>query len=92
MGRSTARGEGRPFAVKSDGSRDGLVSDGVCGTYFHGIFENEEFTREFLTMVAVKHGMSWRPAVVGYSKDATYDRLATVVAAHLDLLNLLTKA
>ena len=94
MGRSTPRSEGRPFAVKADGSRDGLVSDGVCGTYFHGIFENEEFTREFLTMAAVKHGMSWRPALVGYSKDATYDRLATEAAAHLDadLLNLLTPA
>ena len=94
IGRSTPRSEGRPFAVKAHGSRDGLVSDGVCGTYFHGIFENEEFAREFLTMVAVKRGMSWRPAVVPYSKDATYDRLATVASAHLDaeLLNLLTAA
>ena len=80
--------------MKPDGSRDSLVSDGVCGTYFYGIFENEEFTREFLTMVAVKRGMSWCPAVVPYSKDATYDRLATVATAHLDaeFLNLLTTA
>ncbi len=94
MGRSTPRSESRPFAVKADGSRDGVVCDGVCGTYFHGIVENTEFTSEFLSMVSARLGMSWRPAVVGHSKDATYDRLATVATGHLDaeLLDLLTTA
>ena len=85
MGRTHVRGEGKPFCLKADGSSDGLVSGNVCGTYFHGVFEGDDFAREFLTMVAGKHRLNWRPGESSFSKDAAYDRLAEAIRRHLDV-------
>ena len=33
-----------PFLTKEDGRTDGAICGHVAGTYFHGLFENAEFT------------------------------------------------
>ncbi len=85
MGETRVRGDGSPFCLKDDGNPDGIVSGNVCGTYFHGIFESAEFSREFISMVAEKHRLTWRPGPSSYSKDAAYDRLAVAAREHLDV-------
>ena len=92
MGHTRVHGEGTPFCLKADGNSDGLVSGSVCGTYFHGAFESDEFAREFLTMVAGRHHLKWRPGESNFSKDAAYDRLAETVRQHLDIDALLNHA
>ncbi len=74
-----------PFIVKDGGATDGAVSGHVAGTYFHGLFENMDFTRRFLTLIAQSRRLDWRPVVVRYSKDDEYNRLAEVVRTHLDM-------
>ncbi len=74
-----------PFVIKDDGTMDGAVSGRVAGTYFHGLFENPEFTMKFLTIVAEGRQMEWRPDGATSSKEDEYDRLADVAREHLDL-------
>jgi adenosylcobyric acid synthase len=74
-----------PFIKKDDGSCDGIVSDRIAGTYFHGVFDNPAFTRELLSRVGVSRGLDWRPAEMNYSKDGEYDRLAAKVREHIDV-------
>ena len=88
MGRTRVGGDAPPFAVKDDGTPDGLAEADVVGTYFHGIFDNEEFTRMLLERVAERRGLRWRPGASSYSRETEYDRLADTASAHLrvDLL------
>jgi len=78
-----------PFLVKEDGQKDGAVLGRLAGTYFHGLFENENFTEKFLTVVAESRRIDWRPGPVRYSKEAEYDRLAAVAREHLDIERIL---
>jgi adenosylcobyric acid synthase len=73
------------FLTKEDGQNDGAISGPVAGTYFHGLFENAEFTEKFLSLVAESRRLKWRPGTVRYSKGDEYDRLAAVVREHLDM-------
>jgi len=78
-----------PFLVKEDGQKDGAVLGRLAGTYFHGLFENDNFTEKFLTVVAESRRIEWRPGPVRYSKEAEYDRLAAVAREHLDIERIL---
>jgi len=78
-----------PFLVKEDGQKDGAVLGRLAGTYFHGLFENANFTEKFLTVVAESRRIDWRPGPVRYSKEAEYDRLAAVAREHLDIERIL---
>jgi adenosylcobyric acid synthase len=73
------------FLTKTDGTTDGAVAGRVAGTYFHGVFENADFTRVFLSKVAESRRLEWRPQHTHYSKDAEYDRLAEAARGHLDI-------
>ena len=83
MGRTDNAGMVDPFVIKEDGHKDGAVSGRVAGTYFHGVFENSEFTAKFLSMVAESRRLNWRPFVVRYSREDEYNRLAAAVREHL---------
>jgi len=85
MGRTAHLKSVEPFLTKEDGSNDGAVSGHVTGTYFHGLFENAGFTAKFLTMVAERRRLDWRPGTIRYSKDDEYDRLAAIAREHLDV-------
>jgi adenosylcobyric acid synthase len=85
MGRTSHLKPAAPFLIKEDGTKDGVVAGRVAGTYFHGIFDNAEFTMKFLTNVAESRQLEWRPGASRRSKDQEYDRLAAVVKEHLDM-------
>ena len=59
----------------------------VFGTSLHGLFEQDQFRGEFLTMVAAARGKSWHPSGASFAaaRQQQIDRVADVCAAHLDL-------
>jgi adenosylcobyric acid synthase len=96
MGETTPKGEGRPAMeiVSRNGApvevRDGWVSpDGrVWGTYLHGLFDNDEFRRDFLQEMSQSHGQTGEAAAAWSFKDfqeAQLDRLAEMMRQHLDV-------
>jgi adenosylcobyric acid synthase len=85
MGRTDQVRSVEAFITRQDGRTDGAVLGHVAGTYFHGLFDNADFTAKFLTLVAENRRLDWRPQVVRYCRDDEYDRLAAVVREHLDM-------
>jgi adenosylcobyric acid synthase len=85
MGRTTHVKEARPFLTKTDGTRDGAVVGRIVGTYFHGLFENTDFTTTFLTQVAESRQLDWRPQPLRLGKDEEYNRLAAAARQYLDI-------
>jgi adenosylcobyric acid synthase len=84
MGRTVALERVRPLILKEDGSEDGAITDRIAATYFHGLFDNETFAVEFLSLVAKSRKLEWRPSAPG-RKEKEYDRLAAAVREHLDV-------
>jgi adenosylcobyric acid synthase len=74
-----------PFVTKEDGTEDGAVMGRIAGTYFHGLFDNTEFTTRFLSMVAESRELNWRAEASRFSKEDEYDRLASTTREHLDV-------
>ena len=74
-----------PFITRDDGSQDGVLAGHVAGTYFHGLFDNIDFTTKFLTRIAETRHLEWRPSLFRYSKDDEYDRLAAAARQHLKI-------
>jgi len=85
MGRTVQLEPVDAFLTKEDGCADGAVLGHIAGTYFHGLFDNPDFTAKFLTMVAEDRKLEWRPSAFHHSKDDEYGRLAAVVREHLDV-------
>jgi adenosylcobyric acid synthase len=73
----------RPFARLADGSGEGAVSaDGrIVGTYIHGLFADDRQRSAWLARLGAGPAMVAHDALV----EATLDRLAAHIAAHLDL-------
>lgn len=76
----------------AEGGRDcqphGLVRGAVFGTHWHGLLDNDDFRRAWLTRVAGAAGRGG--FVVGETdvaarRDAQLDAIADLLAAHLDL-------
>ncbi len=82
-----------PFCVLEDGRADGCVRGRVLGTYLHGIFETDEFTRRLLFLLGEEKGIDRAyleraaAAVASYRafKESQYDLLAAAVREHLDM-------
>jgi adenosylcobyric acid synthase len=83
MGVTTGEDCLRPFARLADGSPEGAVSaDGrVVGTYIHGLFADDRQRSAWLARLGAGPSMVAHDALV----EATLDRLAAHLAAHLDL-------
>ncbi len=82
----TSEKEGNGTAL--DGCRYGAVS----GTLWHGILENDEFRRAYLTEVARLAGRNFTPAPdtsFAAARQAQFDTLADAVEEHLDTAALL---
>jgi adenosylcobyric acid synthase len=67
---------------------DGTISaDGmIAGTYFHGLFENDDLRHRLLANLAVRKGWTQVNGPTHFDRGAQYDRLAKVVRTHLDLI------
>jgi adenosylcobyric acid synthase len=80
----------RAFSHLDDGTPDGAVSaDGrVIGTYIHGLFDDDRQRSAWLTKLGAG------PSAVSHDGlvEATLDRLAAHLAAHMDLEKLLSLA
>jgi adenosylcobyric acid synthase len=73
---------------ESDGESQGVVRGAVFGTHWHGLLDNDDFRRAWLTRVAGAAGR--RGFVVGDTnvtarRDAQLDLTADLLAAHLDV-------
>ena len=74
--------------VEADSQRVlGLINKKCFGTYLHGIFDNEEFTRNLLNTVAEKKGVELKEDFVSTEdyKKREYDKLADLVRNSLDM-------
>lgn len=70
--------------------QDGAISsDGlVFGSYIHGIFDNIEFTRNFLNIMRKEKGLEDQTSTVmsfDEFKEQEYERLADVIRKHVDV-------
>ena len=70
-----------------DGLIDGASNGNAFATYFHGIFHNYNFRREFLNYLRVKKGLKAKYGDDPYEtqKDYSLNRLAEIVENHLDM-------
>ncbi len=70
-----------------ENDHDGACSGNVFGTYFHGIFHNYNFRREFLNYLRVKKGLEAKFGVDPYEtqKDYSLNKLADIVLENLDM-------
>lgn len=72
-----------------DGAVQGHLRDGVFGTHWHGLMDNDEFRRQWLTSAAELAGVSgFRVASdvsVADRRAAQLDLMADLLGAHLDL-------
>ena len=70
-----------------DGKIDGASNGNVFATYFHGIFHNYNFRREFLNYIRVKKGLEAKYCEDPYEtqKDYSLNRLAEIVEENLDM-------
>ncbi len=80
-------------AVTSGGTAlDGCRYGAVSGTLWHGILENDEFRRAYLTETARLAGRNFAPAPdtsFAAARQAQFDTLADAVEEHLDTAALL---
>ena len=70
-----------------DGMLDGASCGNVFGTYFHGIFHNYNFRREFLNYIRAKKGLEVKFGEDPYEtqKDYSLNKLAEIVEQNLDM-------
>jgi adenosylcobyric acid synthase len=70
-----------------DGKIDGASNGNAFATYFHGIFHNYNFRREFLNYLRVKKGLEAKYGEDPYEtqKDYSLNRLAEIVEENLDM-------
>jgi adenosylcobyric acid synthase len=70
---------------------DGWIDDaGWCaGCSLHGLFENEDFRHEIITVLAQRRSLHPEfPAHQSFSRQREYDRLADTLRQHLDIRSL----
>ena len=80
---SISKGQGN----NEDGKIDGASNGNAFGTYFHGIFHNYNFRREFLNYIRSKKGLEAKYGEDPYEtqKDYSLNRLAEIVEENLDM-------
>jgi adenosylcobyric acid synthase len=81
-----------PFAVLDDTfgtEAEGVLAEAgrLAGTNLHGLFESDTFRQAFLAGVARRRAKAWGPSAArfGVERQAQIDRLADLIATHLDM-------
>ncbi len=92
MGETTLNAGCRPALwLEKEGERvaDGAVSDDgqVFGTYLHGLFDSDRFTRTVINALRVRKGLPPHDATVNYAryKAQQFDLLADAMREHIDI-------
>lgn len=64
-----------------------VAKENIFGTYIHGIFDNEEFTRRFLNNIRVKKGLLSLEDKFSFAefKEKEYNKLAELLRNNLDI-------
>ncbi|WP_280770274.1 cobyric acid synthase [Salipaludibacillus daqingensis] len=81
--------DGDSFIDVNDGEEDGFIStnERIIGTYFHGIFENDQFRRLLLNHLREEKGLAPIDHRVEFLalKEEAFQNLAAVVEGHLNV-------
>jgi len=92
MGQTTGNNTEPLFLItqKAEGQAnyiDGAVANGglIFGSYLHGLFDNSNFRRVFLSKLRQRKGLSLTPGQPIPSRQEQYDRLADIVRRSLNL-------
>ncbi len=98
MGETRGQGAGQPaFEISSRNGRPVKVADGwtspdrrLWGTYLHGLFDDDDFRRSFLSEItSAEAGSQAEAAAPSLSfrdfQESQFDRLADLLRTHLDL-------
>lgn len=87
-GRVARRGDDLPGLVELDDGPEGALHGSIAGTHWHGLFENDDFRREFLRWTAkraARDGFEPAPATCFAAlREAQLDLLGNLVEQHLD--------
>jgi adenosylcobyric acid synthase len=90
-GQLTRSGEATWFSLDTgpDAEAQGIRSGAIFGTHWHGLLDNDDFRRAWLTGVAGAAGRTGFTVAddtdVVARRDGQLDRIADLLAAHLDL-------
>lgn len=92
LGRTVASGNdgqagSNAFQISTSGPDGWLSADGWCaGWYLHGLFENEAFRRGIVSVLAERRSIKSIPSDrPGFDRQGEYEKLATLLRAHLDI-------
>ncbi len=88
MGKTVYHEERPSYFLKTDGDFDGCVRENVAGTYFHGIFDEEEFRRALFSLLYKRCGLGeYSKEVLSLQdyKEQQYDRLADALRESMDM-------
>ncbi|NRD79189.1 cobyric acid synthase [Bacillus sp. BRMEA1] len=88
MGETVKKEEGLRFIETKNGA-DGCITvdEKVMGTYFHGIFHNDEFRKELLNHLRKTKGLAPIDKRISFNqlREEAFNRLADHVRAHVNL-------
>lgn len=83
------RGKVKPFLKTNQGTDGAMTEDQrAIGTYFHGIFDNGAFTRNYLNYIRKEKGHNpLKGPIIQYReyKEEQYNKLADLVRSHVDM-------
>ena len=88
MGRTKIMGEERALFELFDGGFDGAINKegNVFGTYFHGLFDNGDFTYALLSHIAEKKGIALSEVSdIKEYREKEYDKLADLIRNNIDM-------
>jgi len=66
---------------------DGFVQENICGTYLHGIFEEETFRNALAELLYRRKGISYIKTDFDWKeyKEKQYNKLAKMIREHMDM-------
>ncbi len=85
MGKSEFYKDINSFIEKENGQKEGAIYKNVIGTYFHGIFENDDFRNAIISLISNEVDTS---SFIN-AKDREYEKLAEHVKKHLDMSSIM---